>query len=441
MTSTRSLEVRVSEFKNDITQEIQKKDGNSDPTRCLEIIEALAREITASSAAAGDKPTEIETKTKTKLKTKKSKTKKETSKSNTKGTTPRDGKEISTTVAVVSLSPSLSSSSEEMMKKSLTASIRSFRRYKRTATTPEDTARWESAIVSAKSLCSSTVSRNEEAGVIVPEAQTLAQTEDSSTSIAQLLPKCSSSYRARLVMHKKEIYKDPPVLPPPSISVQSQICPFPTRNNTTRALTFVPGNGANNDDGSNDELKEVLKIFHPNRSPEDILRAGAFGGTYYRPITSSVTNVRYNAKQVLQDSLESEWIEGLDKSTMLTSSTYRKSINKFDVKCGGSLGMWESSGWISDVDVYGWFQWYCRFYRGRRCSDDVRQIKRWSGLAGPKGRFRSQLCNKILNAGDGGLGKVDDVKVSPVIRQTLLHWGIEITEDILVKHGKRVGRL
>ena len=39
-------------------------------------------------------------------------------------------------------------------------------------------------------------------------------------------------------------------------------------------------------------------------------------------------------------------------------------MNKYGVKCGGTLDMWESSGWISAIDPYGWFQWYCRFYLG-----------------------------------------------------------------------------
>ena len=80
------------------------------------------------------------------------------------------------------------------------------------------------------------------------------------------------------------------------------------------------------------------------------MRAGSFGGTYYRPITSAVTNIQYNSNDVLRDSVDPKWIEGLDKKLMLTSSTYRTSVNKYGVKCGGSLGMWESSGWISDAD-------------------------------------------------------------------------------------------
>merc|ERR1712154_403079 len=130
-----------------------------------------------------------------------------------------------------------------------------------------------------------------------------------------------------------------------------------------------------------------------------------------------------------KETVDPNWISNLDQRTMLTSSTYKQTVNKYKVKCGGSLGMWESSGWIADSDPYGWFQWYCNFYRGRRCDDDERQISRWLKSAGPKGRFRSQLCNKIF--AQGGMPKVNDVTISPVIRQTLLHWGLEITEDVL----------
>ena len=59
-------------------------------------------------------------------------------------------------------------------------------------------------------------------------------------------------------------------------------------------------------------------------------------------------------------------------SLTLPVSRHSMGVNKFGAKCGGSLGMWESSGWISSLDPYGWFQWYCRFFQGRRCSDDER---------------------------------------------------------------------
>ena len=72
---------------------------------------------------------------------------------------------------------------------------------------------------------------------------------------------------------------------------------------------------------------------------------------------------------------------------------------------------------------------------GRRCSDDERQIGRWSSLAGPKGRFRSQLCGKIVTAGKAA----GDKAVSPVVRQTLHHWGLEITEEKIKEYKKYKG--
>ena len=53
-----------------------------------------------------------------------------------------------------------------------------------------------------------------------------------------------------------------------------------------------------------------------------------------------------------------DWLEGLDIKTQIASPTYRNAINKYKIDCGGDLAMWESSGWIMDVDPYGWFQWY-----------------------------------------------------------------------------------
>jgi nicotinamide riboside transporter PnuC len=110
----------------------------------------------------------------------------------------------------------------------------------------------------------------------------------------------------------------------------------------------------------------------------------------------------------------------------------------------------QSSGWISDVDPYGWFQWYCRFYRGRRSSDDARQISRWKALAGTKGRFKSQLCNKILQKASilslasatskqnqtAMMTAINDVSISPVVRQTLFHWGLVITEEVMEQHER-----
>ena len=118
------------------------------------------------------------------------------------------------------------------------------------------------------------------------------------------------------------------------------------------------------------------------------------------------------------------WFHGLDIDTMITSQKYDKKINKYGVKCGSSLEAWEGSGWIDKQDPYGWFQWFCRYKKGRRTKDDERQIKRWLKLAGPKGRFRISLMNKISKQGK----EFNDYSVSPVIRQVLLHWGYELTK-------------
>ncbi len=67
---------------------------------------------------------------------------------------------------------------------------------------------------------------------------------------------------------------------------------------------------------------------------------------------------------------------------------------------------------------------YCDIYLGRRTSDDERQISRWKGVCSIKGRFRNQLIGKCAK----GNTTFDDASISPVIRQSLLHWGYELTE-------------
>tara|TARA_B100000424_G_C22839034_1_gene447836 strand:- start:320 stop:853 length:534 start_codon:yes stop_codon:yes gene_type:complete len=162
--------------------------------------------------------------------------------------------------------------------------------------------------------------------------------------------------------------------------------------------------------------------FTPNVTPKDVFKKGSFGGTYYRDIHSSVTGKSYKGKQVIKEFPKS-WFQGINIDTMVTSSTYNKKINKYGVKCGSSLQDWEKNGWIVEQDPYGWFQWYCRFYRGRRTGDDQRQIDRWKKLAGPNGRFRKRLINMIKKQNKS----FNDESVSPVIRQVLLHWGYELT--------------
>merc|ERR1711924_161410 len=150
--------------------------------------------------------------------------------------------------------------------------------------------------------------------------------------------------------------------------------------------------------------------FTPNLSPAQVLRRGAFGGTYYRDIKSSVTGVHYKGREVIAE-FPTEWFDGVDIATKVCSPTYRLAVNKYQASCGASLGQWESSGWIAAQDPYGWFQWYCRFFLGRRSSDDERQIKRWLNGQGPRGRFWVRLTNERGNK---------------VLNQVALHWANEL---------------
>ena len=171
--------------------------------------------------------------------------------------------------------------------------------------------------------------------------------------------------------------------------------------------------------------------FKPNLTPKEVLQLGSFGGTYFRPIYSSVTKLKY--KDEAWKELPSSWLEGLNIRTQVSSSVYDNSKNKYKVKCGASLEEWESSGWMRQQDPYGWFQWYCRFYQGRRTEDDQRQVGRWSKCAGPKGRWKNNLISKCAKAGCG----FDNFGISPVVRQTLQHWGYVLTKEDFDKEKAR----
>merc|ERR1712032_147769 len=81
---------------------------------------------------------------------------------------------------------------------------------------------------------------------------------------------------------------------------------IPTRHEETGEYTFEPG------DDASSSLIEKLKEFKPNRSPEEVMRSGSFGGTYFRPIVSAVTNMKYKSSDVLNESVQKEWIDGLN---------------------------------------------------------------------------------------------------------------------------------
>lgn len=139
--------------------------------------------------------------------------------------------------------------------------------------------------------------------------------------------------------------------------------------------------------------------FKPNISPREMLQRGIFGGTYFRQIYCTVTNKTY-----CNQHLEFSDFKGIP-TNKISTSIYDVTVNYFGVACGTSLEYWQSKNWIRACDPYGWFQWYCRFYYGRRHEDDIRQIKRWQ-----------RQVRRFLN--------LPDVKRTNKIRQVLLHWAV-----------------
>ena len=149
--------------------------------------------------------------------------------------------------------------------------------------------------------------------------------------------------------------------------------------------------------------------FQANKTPIEVIIEGAFGCTDFRDIYSGI-----NEKWHKNSWKEFDQLKNIDQK--YCSDYYDVSVNKYGVKCGTSLRFWENKGWINKIDPYGWFQWYFRYWSGRRSKDDKRQINRWKKIVS---RFRGKLVKMIRDAGS----KFDDYSISPKIRQILLHCG------------------
>lgn len=163
--------------------------------------------------------------------------------------------------------------------------------------------------------------------------------------------------------------------------------------------------------------------FKPNLTPRQIFTLGSFGGTYWRPIYSTIVNKNLSS---VHKKYPKSWWNGIPECHLITPwDKYDKSINKYNVVVGTTLSFWEEKKWIKESHPYGWVHWYCDFYSGKRGPDDDRQIDRWNRTAGPNSRFRRWLINKINKEKT----KYDDFTISPKIRQTLQHWAYQLTED------------
>ena len=155
--------------------------------------------------------------------------------------------------------------------------------------------------------------------------------------------------------------------------------------------------------------------FSLNKTSIEIIKEGAFGGTCFRDIYSGVNEKWY--KNSWKEFVHLKIID----AKFYAWRYYDVNVNKYGIKCGTSLRFLENKGWINKIDPYGWFQWYFRYWLGRRSKDDERQINRCKKIVS---RFRSKLVNMIRDAGS----KFDDYSILHKIRQILLHWGNELTE-------------
>lgn len=179
--------------------------------------------------------------------------------------------------------------------------------------------------------------------------------------------------------------------------------------------------------------------FQPNLTPTEMFELGSFGGTYWRPIYSSIVDKDFkNQHKTTKDSVYKLFKNIPDNK--LTLEKYNAKINTYGVKVGQSLEEWEKDRrggpWIKEDDPYGWVQWYCHFYQGRRLDngEDERQISRWTGIASERGRFRRWLITLILKKNKSNW---NDFKISPAIRQTLQHWAYKLNELDFNKDLKR----
>lgn len=141
------------------------------------------------------------------------------------------------------------------------------------------------------------------------------------------------------------------------------------------------------------EGKDFDPSFRPDLTPQEMLKLGVFGGKYMTDCTG-------------------EFPKSWFTDAKLNSKKYDKSLNFYGVKASQSLAEWHKKGWLHKDDPRGWFQWYCRYYMGRRHTDDARQIKRWVNMK------RHIIWLQ-------GACRRGDLSCRPRQRQALLHWAYD----------------
>ncbi len=134
--------------------------------------------------------------------------------------------------------------------------------------------------------------------------------------------------------------------------------------------------------------------FRPELTPAEMLELGVFGGKY-------MTDGR------------AEFPKAWFAHAKLSPGGKDPSLNYFGVDASQPLSVWRGKGWVHPDDPRGWFQWYCRYYRGRRMpGEDERQIGRWKAIRRHAAQIRRN-CER------------GDVFCRRRQRQALLHWAYD----------------
>ncbi len=136
--------------------------------------------------------------------------------------------------------------------------------------------------------------------------------------------------------------------------------------------------------------------FKPELTPKEMLSMGVFGGRYMRDC---------------QQEFPKDWFGGV-KLHPDGIPGHSNHLNYFGVGASLPLKEWQKRGWIHMDDPRGWFQWYCRYFMGRRHEDDSRQIKRWKAM-----RRHMVQIRKYCQLGDMNCRRRQ--------RQALLHWAYD----------------
>lgn len=148
------------------------------------------------------------------------------------------------------------------------------------------------------------------------------------------------------------------------------------------------------------------KEFKPYYTPKQMLKKGVFEGKYLNDCTKEFPQ---------------EWFEeSKNKRTIIANPE----LNYFKIKSRLSLQQWKYNGWIpiinGDKDIRGWFQWYCRYFIGRRCETDHIQISRWKSFIRHRGQIDASIKRMPISKRPKTITEIK--KHRPKQRQALLQW-------------------